>query len=580
MIVIKQLLLFLSLTLLSTSSYSEPVDIARVTATAIGQHAQFLKEDEGRLQLNDAINAYNAGKFTAATTPVMTFAIGSDPVWVRFDATNNTGTPLTRNISIETSWLDNIEIYFITSKGLLSHREAGDSFPFKQRTSNSRYFVFEHLFAPGTTSIYIRTETPDPLVLPIYLNTNDTLHARDVNRSYAYGLIYGVMLTLIFYNLMLYLGLKGNRYLYYSIYLTFFVLTNLSYTGHAFEWLWPESPTIQIWGNPVLMVAYGISGLLFAINFLDTKLAFPQLHRITLITCLAFAIAIALSVLSNSPVAALLLAFSFVLLFTFGMVVLGTLSFYIGNQSAKYFIYGSLIAALSATITALAVWGYIPFTQYTYRAIEIGTVFEAILLALALADRLYHTQEDKLAAEQMARIDPLTGLNNRRAFSELTEPMWNTCIRKHHDISVVLLDIDTFKNINDSFGHTHGDKVLVHTAKALAQSARAGDILARWGGEEFILFMPETTLSDAIAVAERMCKKISTIQFELNGEMVSFTASFGVANCTTDLNTLDKLISAADNYLYLAKERGRNRVCSPRDKSVATSLQTHPVVES
>ncbi len=235
-------------------------------------------------------------------------------------------------------------------------------------------------------------------------------------------------------------------------------------------------------------------------------------------------------------------------------------------QSAKYFLYASIVAALSATVTALAVWGLIPYKTYTYRAVEIGMMIEAILLALALAEQFRLIQDEKIHAEQMARIDSLTGLNNRRAFSELVDPLWKTGIRYKHEMSVVLLDIDVFKSINDTFGHSQGDEVLIYTANALAQSARGGDILARWGGEEFILFMSETSLVDAVAAAERMRESIAALRVEMGDKTVSLTASFGVASYCKDSNefdSLDKLISTTDKYLYRAKALGRNRVYSP-----------------
>ena len=130
-------------------------------------------------------------------------------------------------------------------------------------------------------------------------------------------------------------------------------------------------------------------------------------------------------------------------------------------------------------------------------------------------------------------------------------------------MSLLILDIDGFKSINDSFGHAQGDMVLRHTAKTLLQTARAGDILSRWGGEEFILFMPETELEDAVNVAHRIREKLAAIRFEVNGKPLSFTASFGIAHYTGEIGSLDGLISSADIYLYRAKEQGRNRVASP-----------------
>jgi diguanylate cyclase (GGDEF)-like protein len=126
-----------------------------------------------------------------------------------------------------------------------------------------------------------------------------------------------------------------------------------------------------------------------------------------------------------------------------------------------------------------------------------------------------------------------------------------------------MLDIDNFKMLNDTYGHALGDRVLVQLAATLQKEARSGDILARWGGEEFLIFLPETRLTDAVAIAERMRNKISAIQLTSEkNKKLSFTASFGVAHTYVVNVSLDELISQADQQLYRAKRQGRNCVCS------------------
>lgn len=549
--------------LVSLPVSSTPLDLAEEHRGTIGQYAWVLAEGEKRLELGDAVAAFAAGRFTASKDAYLSFGIGAKPRWLRFEVSNAGQGAVQRRLAIETSWIDRIDVYFLQAGELQESYRLGDAKAYSERPEESRFFAAEHAYKPGTTAVYLRVETPDPMVLPIYLTSREEMVKREIAESYSYGIVYGVIAALMLYNLLLYFGLRRSRYLFYAIYLSLFLVMNISYTGHGYQWLWRDWPTWQLWSNPVLMIAYAISGLLFATSFLDTKYAFPRLHRFTIAGCWGFAAALAVAVLVGGHVLALLLAFSFVLLYTCGMVVLGSVAFYAGNQSAKYFLYASLVAALSATITALAVWGVIAYTPYTYRAVEIGTMIEAILLALALADLFRRNQEEKVRAEQMARIDPLTGLNNRRAFFELVGPMWETGIRKEHAMSLLILDIDGFKSINDSFGHAQGDKVLRHTAKTLLQTARAGDILSRWGGEEFILFMPETELEDAVNVAHRIREKLAAIRFEVNGKPLSFTASFGIAHYTGEIGSLDGLISSADIYLYRAKEQGRNRVASP-----------------
>jgi diguanylate cyclase (GGDEF)-like protein len=170
-------------------------------------------------------------------------------------------------------------------------------------------------------------------------------------------------------------------------------------------------------------------------------------------------------------------------------------------------------------------------------------------------------------AELLARTDHLTGLNNRRAFYEIAGPVWSTELRSNRDVSVILLDIDHFKALNDNYGHAFGDEVLGLVASVLKVSAREGDVVARWGGEEFILFLPETNLTAAMVLAERLRVSISEMRIDYGQTPLSVTASFGVVQRAEVCLTVDELTSRADKCLYQAKSDGRNRVC---DRFTAT----------
>lgn len=220
----------------------------------------------------------------------------------------------------------------------------------------------------------------------------------------------------------------------------------------------------------------------------------------------------------------------------------------------------SAVAALGGTTKALTVWGIIPYHLLGYRAVDVGTVIEAILLALALANQFRRNQRQRLRAEQMARLDPLTGLNNRRAFAEHAEPIWQKAVRHQRPFSVAIIDLDEFKRINDQFGHKVGDRALELTAKELCSSIRTGDVLARWGGEEFILLMPETDQQEAIRVAERLRMAIHRIRIQEKRADILLSGSIGVANRLEQMDQLEQLIHKADQCLFKAKAEGRNRV--------------------
>lgn len=179
---------------------------------------------------------------------------------------------------------------------------------------------------------------------------------------------------------------------------------------------------------------------------------------------------------------------------------------------------------------------------------------------LKLEEQLIQAREQM---ETLAMHDGLTGLLNRRAIEEYAEAEFNLAGRKERIMSAILVDIDHFKGINDRYGHKVGDHALQQVAKVLREDLRKYDRVGRWGGEEFILILPDTQLQDAVMVAERIRLKTAETQISLeNGETFSVHISLGVACTTSQFQSLTKFIDAADQALYQSKQSGRNRVCS------------------
>lgn len=168
----------------------------------------------------------------------------------------------------------------------------------------------------------------------------------------------------------------------------------------------------------------------------------------------------------------------------------------------------------------------------------------------------------KKKAEELARTDTLTGMNNRRAFFDLGGVALQNAARYKHALSVVLLDLDHFKRVNDTYGHAVGDAVIKAMAKAIEDTARESDVTGRLGGEEFAVILTQTDMVEAKLVAERLRRTTCSLRVETGDGDVSFSASFGVATLGESEEDLDVLVAKADAALYVAKDGGRNRVAS------------------
>ncbi|MBX3666287.1 MAG: diguanylate cyclase [Burkholderiales bacterium] len=162
--------------------------------------------------------------------------------------------------------------------------------------------------------------------------------------------------------------------------------------------------------------------------------------------------------------------------------------------------------------------------------------------------------------QEQALRDSLTGLYNRRYFDDVLERELALARRQHYPVSLVMIDIDHFKQLNDSHGHQAGDAVLRELAKYLTDNSRAGDLICRWGGEEFVAVMPHTPLSGAIRRAEFWRSSFAAHPFSFGGPEFGNTLSAGVAVWPGDGDTPEDLLRAADRALYRAKSGGRNRV--------------------
>ncbi len=167
-------------------------------------------------------------------------------------------------------------------------------------------------------------------------------------------------------------------------------------------------------------------------------------------------------------------------------------------------------------------------------------------------------EEERSYYEELATHDTLTNIYNRFYFIDALEREFATTKRYGHPLSLMLIDIDHFKRINDNFGHTVGDEVLKEFAAILSKRVRSSDVFARWGGEEFILLLPSTTVGQAMCVAESMRASVDNNVFD---EVGSVTCSIGVSQIQ-DGDDFNRLISRSDEALYRAKEEGRNRVIS------------------
>lgn len=189
---------------------------------------------------------------------------------------------------------------------------------------------------------------------------------------------------------------------------------------------------------------------------------------------------------------------------------------------------------------------------------NIGILIEDVTDVCHYQSKLNHALEELAKAN---RIDGLTQVFNRKHWEECLEKEFSRARRYGHGLTLIMFDLDRFKLLNDTYGHQCGDKVLVDTAQLIKSLLRLCDQFGRYGGEEFAAILPETELSAAVDVAQRIRQQIENTSINFHGEIISVSVSVGVAAINQNDRRYEDLISNADIALYQAKSAGRNRVC-------------------
>lgn len=196
----------------------------------------------------------------------------------------------------------------------------------------------------------------------------------------------------------------------------------------------------------------------------------------------------------------------------------------------------------------------------------VGMLLVVILLLFRVKTLIKRLADSRDELERQALTDPMTKLFNRRYLAETTRHLLELMRRNRSPLSTVMLDIDKFKKVNDTYGHQVGDDVIILLAETLQKHTRKSDVICRLGGEEFIVLLPDTTVDGALSMAETLRKEVEKLVITLSDAIeLRFTISIGVSAVHMDDQNFDPAMTRSDAALYEAKESGRNRVCRAKE---------------
>lgn len=571
--------------------------------------ADVLEDAPGQLTLQDLLSGSAAQGFEPARSALSSFGFTRSAFWYRFTLDNPGPKPLRMQLVLRTPWLDTVHLYAADARGDFHERLQGDTLPFDAREQRTPAFVFELEVQPGRHTHYLRVTSRQAFMTPIELWHPEALQAEEQRWAAYYGMFYGILLVMVLYNGLIWLWTREPNYAWYCLYLLAFSVMNASYSGFAFQFLWPDSPVWSNWGHTVFIFVFQVTATLFSMTFLESKTRLPRLHRV-LQAFLLLLLACWLGVtLWGSTVAYNAAPVHFIFLGTPLILAAGLAAWWGGYRAARFFVLATMVSLGGALCTALTVSGFLPYSFATFHAAELGILVDVVLLSLALGDRikllrdqhhetqqamvrqklhasemlaqanaaLERTVQERTAelarardeAERLARTDGLTGVANRRWFEEVAAQEVARSQRYHQPLSMILFDIDLFKQINDNHGHATGDAVIQTAASVVKEAIREVDFVARVGGEEFAILLPGIHQGQAVTMAERLRELIAGRVASHQDLQLNFTASLGVSECRLDDLGFGTLLHRADQAMYMAKQRGRNRVAVAPDAAAA-----------
>lgn len=339
--------------------------------------------------------------FQESEMKFLNFGYSSSIFWVRMRLKNETSHNDWRLLSSLTyhSYLD---FWIEDGKGNWNHIKTGRNYPFSSRQSYEHVGFTFPLDIPENQEriVYLRLQSPNPLSFPLEIIRAETLNRRFQVENLYYGIYFGILLVMIFYNFFIYISLRNNAYLYYILSIICTLIIFSASTGYLFRYVYPNWMTVNNYSTRLFMGIAAIVLTLFAVKFLEIKKS-TWLYRVFILNIVLAVIAIVLTMTDVWPGS----TNTFISLFTPFLIIAGAIVWYRGNSSAKYYVFAWISYLTGGLLISMRNSGRLPITVLTSHAVEIGSVLEVVLLSLALADRYRRLKKEKeLATKKVLEV--------------------------------------------------------------------------------------------------------------------------------------------------------------------------------
>ncbi|WP_162944896.1 sensor histidine kinase [Flavisolibacter nicotianae] len=361
--------------------------------------ARYLEDKDGRLTVSDFIYGKQPGSFQRNGKEDISFGVTPSFFWLRSDIRNATDSDLL--LELASTALTDIAAYSVVDNTIVKQYHAGNWQPFQQRVVKSVNYLFPLSIPTGkTATVYLRVMHYRGTQFPLRAGTLNAFYIKDAKMNLAMGIYIGFMLVMILYNLFIYFTLRDRSYLYYVAYTFMMAFFNAHLSGYVFRFAYPS------WTAPnryedVIAALVAISGILFAANFLNTRKNVPFFHRLFMGLLGSYVVIIGIVLSGQLLLGTVVLEFtSLVLVGSFFVAAYQTLRK--GYSPAKFFLIAWSLLLLSVAVYILKDYKILPYTALTASSLQIGSAVEALLLSLALADKINVYKKETMAAQAEA----------------------------------------------------------------------------------------------------------------------------------------------------------------------------------
>ncbi len=381
------------------SVHAQPVIILNDPQKIVNgaRHCQVLEDPGGVIDLAD-ISKYSS-KFKDNDRPYFNFGITKTVFWIKFELLNKGGTPL--YLEVGNPSLDTVQVFEIDKNKKLIAHYSGNYLAYKSReVRDINYLFLLNTKKDSLHTVYLRVMHSRGTQFPLMIGTLKGFYQKSSNSNLFSGIYYGFILAMIFYNLFIFFSLKDRAYIYYVSYISFMGVLNASLIGHGFKYLWPNHPFFNNYVDSIAIMV-GLSGILFVMNFLDTRNNTPRFHKVFIVLIILYLLNF-IPLLQGNTYLGTIMVEMISLLVILLFFICAFVALRMNYVPARFFLIAWSFLLLSVVIFIMKDFVFIPYRPITASSLQIGSAIEALVLSMALANRINIYKEEKIKAQNEA----------------------------------------------------------------------------------------------------------------------------------------------------------------------------------